>query len=74
MILYIVSAIAAFIFSGLLAMGKMKVAALRNVAKRPSASFIKAYGHSGYFKSFIVAFLKTLSDGCTSAKKADPVS
>jgi cytochrome c peroxidase len=32
-------------------MGKMKVPTLRNVDKRPSADFIKAYGHNGYFKS-----------------------
>jgi cytochrome c peroxidase len=29
----------------------MKVPTLRNVDKRPSASFVKAYGHNGYFKS-----------------------
>lgn len=32
-------------------MGKMKVPTLRNVDKRPSADFVKAYGHNGYFKS-----------------------
>jgi cytochrome c peroxidase len=32
-------------------MGRMKVPTLRNVDKRPSASFVKAYGHNGYFKS-----------------------
>jgi cytochrome c peroxidase len=32
-------------------MGKMKVPTLRNADKRPSADFIKAYGHNGYFKS-----------------------
>jgi cytochrome c peroxidase len=32
-------------------MGKMKVPTLRNVDKRPSASFVKVYGHNGYFKS-----------------------
>jgi cytochrome c peroxidase len=32
-------------------LGKMKVPTLRNVDKRPSASFVKAYGHNGYFKS-----------------------
>jgi len=31
--------------------GKMKVPTLRNVDKRPSAGFVKAYGHNGYFKS-----------------------
>ena len=32
-------------------MGRMKVPTLRNVDKRPSADFVKAYGHNGYFKS-----------------------
>lgn len=32
-------------------MGKMKVPTLRNVDKRPTANFVKAYGHNGYFKS-----------------------
>jgi cytochrome c peroxidase len=32
-------------------LGKMKVSTLRNVDKRPSAGFVKAYGHNGYFKS-----------------------
>ncbi len=32
-------------------MGKMKVPTLRNVDKRPSAGFVKAYGHNGYLKS-----------------------
>lgn len=32
-------------------MGKMKVPTLRNVDKRPSSTFVKAYGHNGYFKS-----------------------
>lgn len=32
-------------------MGKMKVPTLRNVDKRPSTNFVKAYGHNGYFKS-----------------------
>jgi cytochrome c peroxidase len=31
--------------------GKMKVPTLRNVDKRPNSSFVKAYGHNGYFKS-----------------------
>ncbi len=29
----------------------MKVPTLRNVDKRPSADFVKAYTHNGYFKS-----------------------
>ncbi|MEW6442398.1 MAG: cytochrome c peroxidase [bacterium] len=32
-------------------MGKMKAPTLRNVDKRPASSFVKAYGHNGYFKS-----------------------
>ncbi len=31
--------------------GKQKVPTLRNVDKRPSADFVKAFGHNGYFKS-----------------------
>jgi cytochrome c peroxidase len=31
--------------------GKMKIPTLRNVDKRPSADFVKAYSHNGYFKS-----------------------
>jgi cytochrome c peroxidase len=39
-------------------LGKMKVPTLRNVDKRPSTNFVKAYGHNGYFKSLseIVSF------------------
>jgi cytochrome c peroxidase len=32
-------------------MGKMKVPTLRNVDKRPSTGFVKAYGHNGSLKS-----------------------
>lgn len=32
-------------------LGKMKVPTLRNVDKRPTSTFVKAYGHNGYFKS-----------------------
>jgi cytochrome c peroxidase len=41
--------------------GKQKVPTLRNVDKRPSDDFIKAYGHNGYFKSLkgIVHFYNT---------------
>ena len=41
--------------------GKHRVPTLRNVDKRPSASFVKAYGHNGYFKSLkgIVHFYNT---------------
>lgn len=42
-------------------MGKFKVPTLRNVDKRPYPSFIKSYGHNGYFKSLkeIVHFYNT---------------
>ena len=42
-------------------MGKFKVPTLRNVDKRPSSDFVKAYGHNGYFKSLkeIVHFYNT---------------
>ena len=42
-------------------MGKHKVPTLRNVDKRPSEGFVKAYGHNGYFKSLaeIVHFYNT---------------
>ncbi len=41
--------------------GKFKVPTLRNVDKKPSADFIKAYSHNGYFKSLkeIVHFYNT---------------
>lgn len=32
-------------------LGKFKVPSLRNVDKRPSDDFVKAYGHNGFFKS-----------------------
>jgi len=42
-------------------LGKFKVPTLRNVDKRPNSSFVKAYGHNGYFKSLedIVHFYNT---------------
>jgi cytochrome c peroxidase len=42
-------------------LGKHKVPTLRNVDKRPSPEFVKAYGHNGYFKSLeeIVNFYNT---------------
>jgi cytochrome c peroxidase len=42
-------------------MGKQKVPTLRNVDKRPSDGFVKAFGHNGYFKSLegIVHFYNT---------------
>jgi cytochrome c peroxidase len=44
-----------------LEMGKHKVPTLRNVDKRPGPSFVKAYGHNGYFKSLkgVVNFYNT---------------
>jgi cytochrome c peroxidase len=41
--------------------GKFKVPTLRNVDLRPDSSFVKAYGHNGYFKSLegIVHFYNT---------------
>jgi cytochrome c peroxidase len=41
--------------------GKFKVPTLRNVDLRPSPTFVKAYGHNGYFKSLeeIVHFYNT---------------
>lgn len=44
-----------------LEMGKHKVPTLRNVDLRPDPSFVKAYGHNGYFKSLegIVSFYNT---------------
>ena len=41
--------------------GLFKVPTLRNVDLRPSAAFVKAYGHNGYFKSLegIVHFYNT---------------
>jgi cytochrome c peroxidase len=41
--------------------GKHQVPTLRNVDKRPSEAFVKAYGHNGYFKSLgdIVHFYNT---------------
>jgi cytochrome c peroxidase len=42
-------------------LGKVKVPTLRNVDRRPDDSFVKAYGHNGYFKSLegIVHFYNT---------------
>ncbi len=42
-------------------LGKFKVPTLRNVDKRPSPDFVKAYGHNGFFKSLegIVHFYNT---------------
>jgi cytochrome c peroxidase len=45
--------------------GKHKVPTLRNVDKRPTPDFVKAYGHNGYFKSLkdIVHFYNTRDVG-----------
>ena len=42
-------------------LGKHRVPTLRNVDLRPHASFVKAFGHNGYFKSLeaIVHFYNT---------------
>jgi cytochrome c peroxidase len=42
-------------------LGKQKVPTLRNVDKRPSADFVKAFAHNGYFKTLkgIVNFYNT---------------
>jgi cytochrome c peroxidase len=51
--------------------GKHKVPTLRNVDLRPSADFVKAFGHNGYFKSLegIVHFYNTrdVLQGCPGA-------
>ncbi|MGE5457832.1 MAG: cytochrome-c peroxidase [Methanococcaceae archaeon] len=46
-------------------MGKQKVPTLRNVDKRPSIDFTKAYMHNGVFKSLkeVVHFYNTRDDG-----------
>jgi len=53
--------------------GRFKVPTLRNVDKRPSLDFIKAYGHNGYFKSLkqIVHFYNT-RDALPRCSARDP--
>lgn len=55
--------------------GAHKVPTLRNVDKRPSADFVKAFGHNGYFKSLeqIVNFYNTrdVKPACTEPLTAD---
>ena len=53
--------------------GRFQVPTLRNVDKRPYPSFIKAYGHNGYFKSIksIVHFYNT-RDVLTRCSMNDP--
>jgi len=55
-------------------MGKFKVPTLRNVDKRPSPGFVKAYGHNGYFKSLkeIVHFYNTRDVLARCENLADP--
>ncbi len=45
--------------------GKMKVPTLRNVDKRPSTTFVKAYGHNGALKSLndVVSFYRMRAMG-----------
>jgi cytochrome c peroxidase len=53
--------------------GRFQVPTLRNVDKRPSARFVKAYGHNGYFKSLksVVHFYNT-RDVLTRCEPNDP--
>ena len=54
--------------------GKFKVPTLRNVDKRPSPGFVKAFGHNGYFKSLkeIVHFYNTRDVHGRCDKLGDP--
>ena len=54
-------------------MGRFQVPTLRNVDKRSYPSFVKAYGHNGYFKSLksIVHFYNT-RDGLRRCGSNDP--
>lgn len=54
--------------------GKQKVPTLRNVALRPDRTFVKAYGHNGYFKSLkdIVHFYNTRDVLQPCASKSNP--
>jgi cytochrome c peroxidase len=55
-------------------MGKFKVPTLRNVDKRPSPNFVKAFGHNGYFKTLkeIVHFYNTRDALPRCEKMSDP--
>jgi cytochrome c peroxidase len=57
-------------------MGKFKVPTVRNVDQRPSPSFVKAFGHNGYFKTLkeIVHFYNTrdVLPKCKETAKAKP--
>ena len=54
--------------------GKFKVPTLRNVDKRPSPHFVKAFGHNGYFKTLkeIVHFYNTRDVLPRCEKMSDP--
>ncbi len=56
-------------------MGKQKVPTLRNVAKGPASSFVKAYTHNGYFKTLeqVVHFYNTRDAKRTCADPFTPV-
>ena len=55
-------------------MGKFKVPTLRNVDKRPSPGYAKAFGHNGYFKNLkeIVHFYNTRDVLGRCEKVSDP--
>lgn len=55
-------------------LGKHKVPTLRNVDKRPTADFVKAYGHNGYFKTLfdIVHFYNNRDRLPKCSEVADP--
>ncbi len=55
-------------------MGKFKVPTLRNVDRRTSPDFVKAFGHNGYFKSLkeIVHFYNTRDVFGSCEKVSDP--
>lgn len=55
-------------------LGKFKVPTLRNVDKRPSPGFVKAFGHNGYFKSLkqIVHFYNTRDALGRCERSSDP--
>ena len=56
--------------------GKHKVPTLRNVDLRPNSSFVKSYGHNGYFKSLkeIVHFYNTrdVKPSCVTTETPRP--
>jgi cytochrome c peroxidase len=55
-------------------LGKHRVPTLRNVDLRPAPSFVKAYGHNGYFKSLeaVVHFYNTRDVLPPAGKVANP--